>query len=225
MTQFTDALRIPKGLTAIIGSGGKTSLLLRLGMELCAHARVILCASTKMFPPSGVPLLLSPDRQQLLSAFSKHTLLCVGDPAEEGKITLNSTPLSMLLHTAAYVLMEADGAKGFPLKAHATHEPVIPLEAAHVINVVGLDGLGQPISMAAHRPARYAALLGADEGHIITPHDAAAVLMAENLGGTIYLNKAEIAERQASARTLANCLRQPVYMGSLLRSRETICLL
>ena len=65
------------------------------------------------------------------------------------------------LRLATHVLCEADGAKGLPLKAHASYEPVVPRETNRLIYVAGADGLGQTIAQAAHRPQLYAALLGA----------------------------------------------------------------
>ncbi|MDY4216977.1 MAG: hypothetical protein SOY10_06875 [Collinsella sp.] len=43
-------------MTAIIGSGGKSTLLKALGLELMrAGGRVLLCTTTHMFPVAGVP--------------------------------------------------------------------------------------------------------------------------------------------------------------------------
>ena len=49
-------LKIEPGITAIIGSGGKSTLLKALGLELMrAGGRVLLCTTTHMFPVAGVP--------------------------------------------------------------------------------------------------------------------------------------------------------------------------
>ena len=48
-------LRIFTGVTAVIGSGGKTMLLRTLGEELAASGRVLLCTTTKIFPFPGLP--------------------------------------------------------------------------------------------------------------------------------------------------------------------------
>lgn len=53
---LASALRIESGITAIIGSGGKSTLLKTLGLELMrAGGRVLLCTTTHMFPVAGVP--------------------------------------------------------------------------------------------------------------------------------------------------------------------------
>ena len=55
-SNLASALRIESGITAIIGSGGKSTLLNTLGLELMrAGGRVLLCTTTHMFPVAGVP--------------------------------------------------------------------------------------------------------------------------------------------------------------------------
>ena len=79
------------------------------------------------------------------------------------------------------MLAEADGSAGRPMKAHASHEPVIPPEANQTICVVGASGFGRPIAEAVHRPALYARLAELPETAPVTPLAEAAVLRAEAL--------------------------------------------
>ena len=52
---FTEALGIVPGITAIIGGGGKTSLMNRLAAELsAAGSRVIICTSTHIWRPADL---------------------------------------------------------------------------------------------------------------------------------------------------------------------------
>jgi probable selenium-dependent hydroxylase accessory protein YqeC len=46
---------------------------------------------------------------------------------------------------ADYVIVEADGAAGHPVKAPAEHEPVIPSSATLVVAMMGLEALGRPV--------------------------------------------------------------------------------
>ena len=124
---------------------------------------------------------------------------------------------------ADFVLVEADGSRGLPLKAHAPHEPVIPANARRVILVLGADGFGRPIREVCHRPALYAALAGASEADAVTPALSARVLNAEGYGDTVYVNKAESPEAINNARKLAALVPLPVWAGSL-HGREYICL-
>ncbi len=51
------------------------------------------------------------------------------------------------------MIIEADGARKLPIKAPAEHEPVIPEFVNTVITVIGLSGLGKPLTEEwVHRP-------------------------------------------------------------------------
>ena len=130
--------------------------------------------------------------------------------------------MGRLTALADYVLVEADGSAGLPLKAHAPHEPVIPAEAARTILVVGASGFGRPIREAAHRPERYAALAGCDIETAVTLEIAARVLRVEGLGDLVLVNQAETPEARENARKMAENLPLPVCAGSLRRG-EIVC--
>ena len=51
------------------------------------------------------------------------------------------------------MLVEADGSKRLPAKAHASWEPVLPPQRKRTVCVFGASALGQSIQTAAHRPA------------------------------------------------------------------------
>lgn len=159
---FSEALEIRPGLTAVMGSGGKTSLVCRLADELSA-ARVIIATSTHM---RQVPAL-----QTRVCAVAPGTPAIVGTPCGDGKFGPPEQSWAELCALADYVLVEADGSRGLPLKAHLPHEPVLPQEAGQVIAVLGLTGLGRPIAEAAHRPERYAGWLAVHRR--ISPHRSA----------------------------------------------------
>ena len=113
------------------------------------------------------------------------------------------------------MLVEADGSRRLPLKAHAPHEPVIPANAQRVVLVVGADGFGKPIRDVCHRSERYAALCGVSENALVTPELEAALILAEGLGDRVYINKVETAEDYDRAAALANRLTCPATAGSL----------
>ena len=163
------------------------------------------------------------DPDRLPGALARFGMICVGTPAGQGKLTAPALPPGELARLADYVLVEADGARGLPLKAHAPHEPVIPPEAGRVILVAGAAGFGHPIGEVCHRPGLYAALAGAGEDEIVTPPLAASVIKAGGWGEIVFVNQAETAERRALARALAAALRVPVLGGSLWKG-EAECL-
>ena len=138
-------------------------------------------------------------------------------------MTQSSLTFSELLSLADYVLVEADGAKMLPLKAHAEYEPVIPECASLVVCVVGIDGVGLPVSETCHRPNRYAELAGISQEHQVTPEAVAAVLNAEALHDVLLINKVEASGQWQLAERLALRCKTPVVAGSL-KNGEFQCL-
>lgn len=205
--ELSTLLEIRRGVTALIGSGGKTSLMLRLCQEL--PGTVIVCTSTHIFPAEDLPLVTEP--MTMLPARK----ICAGTWAENGKLTAPVQSFEELALLADYVLVEADGSKGLPLKAHLAHEPVIPACANQTIQVLGLTGLGRRICDAAHRPERYAELCGAAVNDLATVERAARVLNTEALADRYVLNQADDLEEQKWGRTLAALLERPAILTKL----------
>ena len=214
-------LEIKPGVTAVIGSGGKTSLLRRLGEELSVRHTVLLCTTTKILPFADLPC--ARDGEELEYMRQKHRLLCAGRPLENGKLTAPELSVAELMKRFDYVLVEADGSAQRPLKAHAPHEPVIPADARQTICVVGASGLGRPIGEAVHRPALYAALAGVSEEADATVETEAAVLRAEKLHDRIFVNQVETLSELADAKALAALLHTPLLAGSLHRKEYFPC--
>ena len=94
---FPKLLGLRPGVTAVIGSGGKTTLLRILAEEL--SGTVILTTSTHILPFSGIPLLVTDDIEQVRRALALHRVICMGTPAAEGKLTAPALPFSVLADT------------------------------------------------------------------------------------------------------------------------------
>lgn len=227
--RLAELLNVRPGVTAVTGGGGKTTLLRTLGEELAAGgARVLLCATTKLFPFDGLPNLMDPTEEALAEELDSRRLVCAGVPVPgTGKLTAPSIPMARLMALADYVLAEADGAAGRPLKAHAPHEPVIPPEANQIVHVVGASGFGRPVRKAVHRPELFCALTGLGPETAVTPKAVAEALRREIPAGgppiRIFINQAEDAATLAAARRLAEELPWPVCAGALKR-RSWTCL-
>ena len=214
MESFADRLQITRGVTALIGGGGKTSLLYRLADELRTRGSVIVTTSTHIWPPAHLPFAEHAD--------GVNDILCVGTPCDSGKLAAPAQSFSELAALADFVLVEADGSAGRPLKAHLPHEPVVPENAGQVICVLGLSGFGKPIEIAAHRPERFAALAGAEVEDAATPEMAARVLNAEALHTRVLLNQADAPVRVEAAERLAALLHYDCVIASLQKG-EILC--
>lgn len=236
---LASALKIETGITAIIGSGGKSTLLKTLGLELMrAGGRVLLCTTTHMFPIAGVPwngssrrLDAAPWKPGAAHVPGCTCEACAGlvrgsicqagvlDP-ETGKLSAPAEPLDQLVQRFDYVLAEADGSKRLPLKAHAAWEPVIPAATANVVWVVGASGLGKPINEAVHRPKLFCERCGCEPTDAATPERVAQVLNAEMqaLGlstARVMLNQADTLTDPTMADRFEAALGRPLIATSL----------
>ena len=198
---FSKLLEVYPGVTAVIGSGGKTSLLRRLAAEL--PGTVLLCTTTHIRPFEEYPLLTAPTPEDIRKALAAHRVLCLGTPCENGKLTAPTLSVETLATLADHVLVEADGSRQLPLKAHDAHEPVIPENSRRVICVVGASGFGKPVRETVHRWERFCGLTGAAETEPVTPELAAKALLAEGRCDTMLLNQIDGADRRPAAERFA----------------------
>ena len=221
--ELLQLLGVKPGLTALIGGGGKTTLLYALARQAAVDSRVIVCTTTHLLPPEHLPCVFSVDEAEIAAALEKSNCICVGTKSAEGKFSAPAVPMKTLLTLADFIFVEADGSKHRPLKAHAAHEPVIPAEANQTILVLGATGLDRPICDAAHRPELYAKKLGVSEDDLATPYLAAQLLELEALHTRVLVNQVETEADLANARELAGFLHCPVAAGSLWKE-NIICL-
>ncbi|MBM3134653.1 MAG: molybdenum cofactor cytidylyltransferase [Chloroflexi bacterium] len=190
-----------KEVVALVGAGGKTTLLYRLASGLAAAGwRVVVTTTTRLREPAAgqVPaLLLAADADDLLrrlpDLLSTHGWVLVAAGATRrlpstGGHKLVGLPPDWVGRLAAQpevdaVLVEADGARGRSVKAPAAYEPVIPASTTLLIPVLGADAVGRPLTSAiAHRPRRVAALLGVKLRAPLTP-DLLGALLVHPQGG------------------------------------------
>lgn len=73
---LSQLLDIRPGVTAVIGGGGKTTLLRTLGEELAGQHPVLLCTTTKILPFSDLPCART--AAELDELRRAHQLLCAG---------------------------------------------------------------------------------------------------------------------------------------------------
>lgn len=219
-----DLLQVKQGITPIVGGGGKTTLMYRMAEELHKRGSVIICTSTKIMVPEHLPVLTYAGEDAVKEALAEHGMICVGEVAGERKLRCPARlSFQRLADLADYVLVEADGAKCLPLKAHEPFEPVIPEGSGKTVYVIGIDGIGKPLNMVCHRPERYSALCGVSLDEPVTPAMAAKVICAEKYGDIFFINKTEWPSRFIYAVELAGLLPGPVVCGSL-RKGEFQCL-
>ena len=213
LMELWEMLEVRPGITALIGGGGKTSAMYTLARELARRGTVICTTTTHILPPEHMPVLTGEDG--IPAALASHRCVCMGSPAPEGKLTAPALSMEALAGMADYVLAEADGSRGLPVKAHLPHEPVIPPGAAQTVLLAGASAFGRPVREAVHRWEQFCRLTGASPAAPVTAENLARLLEAEGLEGKLFVNQTETAGALAEVRRLAERLSRPVYAGSL----------
>lgn len=219
---LAEKLGIKKGLTAVIGSGGKTTLIRDLAYELLLKGTVIVAASTKIYPPDYCETIVEENDSlddQILDKLSRFGLVAVGRkltlPNGEEKLFAPVTSFDKLCRLADYVLVEADGSKHLPLKAHNEDEPVIPACAGRTVLVTGLGGLFHSISDVAHRCDRFAELAGCQVSDKASIDTIATVLNKEALGDIVYITQITDDYIKAIAQQLAGMLEKETVLSDI----------
>jgi molybdenum cofactor cytidylyltransferase len=176
LNQFANELGLgAKESIALVGGGGKTTLLHALGRQL--GGRVLLTTTTKMGSDQhgGFPIILASDGDVQLPATGTSM---VWQRIEGTKVFgVSVEKCDMWAQLANYLVIEADGSRQHPFKAPATYEPVVPRSVTLMISVIGADALGRVIGDQCHRPLRVAALAGCQPYQRLSPSGAATVLL------------------------------------------------
>lgn len=159
-------------LIAVVGAGGKTTIIHMLAEELSALGyRVVITTTTHMMKPErdcyeweDMPELQPGD------------IIYLGADCGNGKI-MKPKELSFvtLKERADMILVEADGSKKMPLKVPAEHEPVIPKETDLVIGVLGYYSVGRCVKEVSHRVADVEAFLQKKGEDLVTVEDLKAI--------------------------------------------------
>ena len=262
---LSEALGIKKGVTAIIGSGGKSSLLKSLSLELSQKGSVLLTTSTHILPFSHCDNICFSDenvssssenisilnenalisnenvsalnknistlkeknllpvedthsqeealenskallQRKVLSLWNKsqNPILCLGTLGKNGKLSPFPLPFSTLEQMADYVLVEADGSKRLPGKAHGRNEPEIPKESQRTVLVFGASALHKPISEVIHRVEIFqnffTPTLTPDT--LLTKELLLQAFRKENLGDCLFVNQLDCLTKKEAGELL-----------------------
>ena len=206
-------------LVAIVGGGGKSSLMFELGRGL--PGRVVMTTTTRIFAAQMdvAPEACSteePGWEKRLDTFESSLLVVGGTQGERAVGVAPTLPAEMLARDDVdWVIVEADGSRMLPVKAPAAHEPVIPDETDLLVAVAGIDALSKPIAEVAHRPELVSEIVGLPSEEALTP-EALAALLASPSGGmkdaakavraAVLINKVESLRQWEASRRTARCI-------------------
>lgn len=206
-----EKLEITKGITSVVGSGGKTTLIRRLGEELKKDGfSVIVTTTTKIYIPDYCRLYAGSDSERMKSLLDRSGIVCAGRPFPAGcaevKLGKSDITLEEMKAAADYVLVEADGSKHLPLKAHLPSEPVIPDETGRTVTVVGINGAGKPVKDVVHRAEVFSELSGLAPEEPVSVEAVARVINLEKTGDVVYISGINTDEDMKNAVTLAGLI-------------------
>jgi len=225
-------------VVAIIGGGGKSTLLERLGKDLAARdLRVILTTTTKMQSPPGTNLVLQDQTQNFIAStkatLEKKRLATVAKDYYKGQTKLsgiNQGYIPELRRFADVIVVEADGCRQRSLKTHKEYEPVIPIMTTCTIIICGADVVGTQLSdKTVHRAELFAQKWSLPPDSVLTPEIVARELLSSDsylrnvplkAKITYYINKSD--KNAIGAKLLAEHLMtktsHPVFYGSLKKN-------
>ena len=224
-----DALGLsPRDHIALVGGGGKTTLMFALAEELRRNGkRVIASTTTKVWHREALQyekvLLVQKDadwRNKAREGFSQQGTAVVGRSIlDSGKVEGISASLAdEIFHDSnvQYLIVEADGSAGHPLKAPAEHEPVIPSSVTMVVAMMGLEAVSARLDEAiAFRVEQVRNVTGLEPGGIFTPKALAKLFLhpaglfkgtPEGARRVVLLNKADLIKDEGNATELADIL-------------------
>ena len=219
----------PGELIALVGGGGKTSLMFALARSLgrgivTTTTTRIFAAQMKLAPAvcqmeidkarevDGVILRPLSELDEMLATHGQ--CLIVGKVSgEKAAGLLPEVPARLLARPSVKsIVVEADGSRMRPCKVPAAHEPVIPDNATMVIPVAGIDAVGGRLDKVAHRPELVTALTGLPPSELMTA-EALGKILIHSQGGLkavptsarviVFLNKVESLNELAVARKVA----------------------
>lgn len=218
---ISDLLKIEKGITAVIGGGGKTTLLHTLAKELSVKGTVVITTTTHIMKSEVFHNVLMSKECDNLSYICEqialHRCVCLGSEFCGEKLGAPYVSLDELSNVCDYVLVEADGSKHLPLKAHLEHEPVIPENTSQTILVVGVDAVGKRFREVTHRYERAAELLSCSVDDMVTPLTVAQLLNTENLHDKVVINKCDTNELIRTAEQISENINTECVISSLLK--------
>lgn len=209
-------------IVSLVGGGGKTTLLYAMASH-CARKgwRVLVTTTTHIRQPAAC---YAPDDAALAAIWQAGCYAVIGTPAENGKLTLPPSQLLRWMTRADAVFIEADGAKHYPCKLPAAHEPVLLPQSDIVLAVAGLSALGKPLREVCFRydtiqPQFFAAAPDAP----LTPA-MLAQLLASVRGGRKAVDDRQFYAVLNQADTL-KLQQQGIQIQQLLRQRGIPCVL
>ena len=135
---------------------------------------------------------------------SKSPILCLGTLETNGKLSPFPLPFSAIKQMSDFVLVEADGSKRLPGKAHGRNEPEIPKESQRTVLVFGASALHKPISEVIHRVEIFQNFFtpSLTPDTLLTKELLLQAFRKENLGDCLFVNQLDCLTKKEAEELL-----------------------
>jgi len=232
--QIYEALNLKeRAFISLVGAGGKSTFFNRLAQELSKQKKkIVLTTTTHMFTWQLTPfikkgnLIEADDEKTMEEKIKKYfqltknrEIVLIHDRIKEKEEEKISGPSPFYLDKwwkeglVDFFLVEADGAAGRPVKAPASHEPVIPSSTTDLVGVIGIDALGLSLQEEnVFRSKVFSQLTGLKLGEKIGMEDLSLLIChpeglfkgaPQDCRCHLFINKVEDSENLKKAEELA----------------------
>ena len=155
-------------MIAVVGSGGKTTLIKNLADRYRSEGKkVFVTTTTHMFLEEDT--LLTDDACTIIQELKEKGYAMAGIWDRNKIKPLSKETFDAVCACADVILVESDGSRRLPLKYPNATEPVIPEGTDEIIIVCGLNALGQKAKAVCHRLELVKECLGIEDNTVITP--------------------------------------------------------
>lgn len=229
---FHDPTEAHGARIAVLGGGGKTSLVFRLGEELATYYQKVLLTSltnsviSNKYKTCFVEDVLTKNTAPLFG--QGNPLYVMGRQISSWKLGGISThQLNLISEKSDLAIFECDGARSRPLKVHTRTDPVVPDLATQVIILIGAEAVNTRVQEGlVHRPERFRSHWNLTDRSLLRTELIAEIVttqkgyLSKNPHGipvTYFINKADThpVEARELSRAIHKASSRPTFYGSL----------
>lgn len=224
---------------ALVGAGGKTTLINRLTESLRKKSKILISSTTTFIKPAVTMYDFIDDayhEDYQMDGLTKSGVYIIGKGKNLKNLVfgLSCKEIAVLSPWFDHSIIECDFSNGRPLKGFRDSEPKIPEDTHATIGVLDIQSLGVQVNAKnIHHLDKYLILTGSSIGSLVTIEDLKKIIedpkaLFKNAKGKriLYINKVEKELDQALTKSLVGQLDLTkvdlVVAGSLVLNRYEI---
>lgn len=217
-----------KEVLSFVGGGGKTTAIFKLAGELKSLGKkVLITTTTAIYEPTQGEYdyyFLGDYGEDFCPKVGSITIL--GREVKGEKLLgISLTHVERIVHRGFFdfILIEADGAKKKPIKAMASHEPVISNYSTRTFGIIGMDCLGKSIEYIVHRAELFVGIVKKGIQDKVDERDVVKIVLhpmglfkAAKGRKVLILNKIDHEEKYIAALNIKSMLLDEGFSGDIV---------